>query len=45
MLLALFYLAAITVLILHFTGWLARHNMEWLVLVIAATVIPAVIFL
>jgi hypothetical protein len=45
MLLALFYLAAITVLVLHFTGFLKRHNLEWLVLVIAASVIPAVIYL
>lgn len=45
MLLAIFYLAAITTLILHFTGFLARHNLEWLVLVFAASVIPAVIYL
>lgn len=45
MLLAIFYVAAITTLILHFTGFLARHNLEWLVLVFAAGVIPAVIFL
>lgn len=45
MLLALFYVAAITVLVLHFTGFLARHNLEWIVLVIAASVIPAVIYL
>jgi hypothetical protein len=45
MLLAVYYLAAITVLVLHFTGFLARHNLEWLVLVFAASVIPAVIYL
>lgn len=45
MLLAIFYVAAITTLVLHFTGFLARHNLEWLVLVFAAAVIPAVIFL
>jgi hypothetical protein len=45
MLLAIFYVAAITTLILHFTGFLARHNLEWLVLVFAAAVIPAVIYL
>ena len=44
-LMALFYIAAITVLILHFTGFLARHNIEWLVLVIAVMVFPVVIFL
>ncbi len=41
----LYYIVAIAVLILHFTGFLARHNMEWLVLVLAATVFPAVIYL
>ena len=45
MLFALFYVIAITVLILHFTGYLARHNLEWLVLVIAAAVFPVVIYL
>ena len=45
MLFGLFYLIAITVLILHFTGWLARHNMEWLVLVLAVATFPAVIYL
>ena len=41
----LFYLVAITVLILHFTGWLAERNLEWLVYVIAVLVFPVVIFL
>lgn len=41
----IFYALAIVVLILHFTGWLRSHNMEWLVLVLAAAVFPAVIFL
>lgn len=45
MYLAIYYVIAITVLVLHFTGFLARHNIEWLVLVLAVTVIPAVIFL
>ena len=39
------YYVAITVLILHFTGFLARHNLEWLILVLAVTVFPAVIYL
>ena len=42
---ALFYVVAITILILHFTGFLARHNLEWLVLVLAASVFPAVLYL
>lgn len=44
MLFALFYVIAITTLVLHFTGFLARHNLEWLVLVIAAAVFPIVIY-
>ncbi len=45
MLFALFYVLAITILVMHFTGFLARHNLEWLVLVLAASVFPAVIYL
>jgi predicted permease len=40
-----FYIVAIIILILHFTGWLAKHNLEWLVFVLAVAVFPAVIFL
>jgi hypothetical protein len=40
-----YYVIAITILILHFTGFLARHNLEWLLLALAATVFPAVIYL
>jgi len=40
-----FYVIAIVVLILHFTGWLRRNNLEWLVLVLAVATFPAVIFL
>ena len=39
-----FYVVAIIILILHFTGWLKRHNVEWLVLVLAVAVFPIVIF-
>jgi len=45
MLFILYYLIAIVVLVMHFTGFLARYNMEWLVLVLAVTVFPAVIYL
>lgn len=45
MLFAIYYLIAITILVLHFTGFLARNNLQWLVLVLAASVIPAVIYL
>ncbi len=45
MLFALFYILAISILIMHFTGFLARRRLEWLVLVLAAAVFPAVIYL
>ena len=45
MLFALFYVIAIAVLIMHFTGFLSRHNLEWLVLALAVAVFPAVIYL
>lgn len=41
----LFYLVAIVIVVLHFTGWLEDHNMEWLVFVMAVLVFPVVIFL
>ena len=40
-----FYVIAAIILILHFTGWLKRNNLEWLVLVLALATFPAVIFL
>ena len=40
-----FYAFAIVIVILHFTGWLRRNNLEWLMLVLAVAVFPAVIFL
>jgi hypothetical protein len=39
-----FYVIAIIVLVLHFTGWLRRNNLEWVVLVVAAATFPVVIF-
>ena len=45
MLFVLYYVLAISVLALHFTGFLARHNLEWLVLALAVTVFPAVLYL
>ena len=42
---ALFYVVAIIILVLHFTGWLARNNLEWLVLALAVAVFPAVLYL
>jgi hypothetical protein len=40
-----FYVVALIILILHFTGWLKRNNLEWLVLVLAVATFPAVILL
>ncbi len=42
---ALFYVVAITVIVLHFTGWLAERNLEWLVYVMAGLVFPVVLWL
>lgn len=40
-----FYVVAIAVVILHFTGWLEDKNMEWVVFVVAILVFPVVLFL
>jgi hypothetical protein len=40
-----FYVVALIILILHFTGWLKLNNLEWLVLVLAVATFPAVYFL
>jgi hypothetical protein len=40
-----FYVVAGVILYLHFSGWLRRNNLEWLILVLAVAVFPAVIFL
>jgi len=45
MLLAVFYVFAILLIIMHYSGWLARHNLEWLLYILALTVFPAVIWL
>ena len=45
MLFIFYYVVAIAVLVMHFTGVLARYNLEWLVLALAVTVFPAVIYL
>ena len=45
MLWILFYVVALTILTLHFTGFLERHGLEWLVLVLAVAVFPAVLYL
>ena len=45
MLFILYYVVPNIFLVLHFTGVLARYNLEWLVLALAVTVFPAVIYL
>jgi hypothetical protein len=40
-----FNVVAILVLIAHFTGWLRRNNLEWVVVLLAVATFPAVIFL
>lgn len=40
-----YYVVSIVVLIMHFTGFLARRRLEWLIYVLALTVFPAVYFL
>jgi hypothetical protein len=45
MLFVLYYVVAIVVLVMHFTGFLARNNAEWLIYILALTVFPAVLYL
>src|SRR5206468_11296246 len=45
MLLAAFYVFAIAAIILHYTGHLKRWNCEWILIVLAIAVFPAVLFL
>ncbi|MES2012331.1 MAG: hypothetical protein V4445_01135 [Pseudomonadota bacterium] len=41
----LYYVVSITTLFFHFTGHLERWGMEWLILVLAVTVFPVVLYL
>ena len=36
----IFYVFAIIVRILHFTGWLKRNNLDWIALTLAAATFP-----
>ncbi|MCB1909588.1 MAG: hypothetical protein KDH15_19685 [Rhodocyclaceae bacterium] len=45
MLFTLYYILAVVVLVLHFTGFLERRRLEWLLYVVALTVFPAVLYL
>jgi len=39
-----YYVVAIATLSLHFTGHLERWGMDWLILVLAVTVFPVVLY-
>jgi hypothetical protein len=41
----LYYAVAISALFLHFSGHLERWGMEWVLVVLAVTVFPVVIYL
>lgn len=45
MLLALFYVFSIACIILYYTGHLKRWNAEWILIVLAVAVFPAVLYL
>lgn len=39
-----YYVVAITTIFFHFTGQLERWGMDWLILVLAVTVFPVVLY-
>ncbi len=41
----LYYVVAISALVLHFTGHLERWGMQWVLIVLAVTVFPVVLYL
>lgn len=41
---ALYYVTAIVVVILHYTGWLEDRGLEWIVYVIAVLLFPMLYF-
>lgn len=45
MLLAVFYVFAILCIVLYYTGHLKRWNAEWILIVLAVAVFPAVLYL
>lgn len=45
LLFVLYYAVAAVLLSLYYSGTLARHKLDWLIVVLAATVFPAVYFL
>jgi len=45
LLFVIYYIFAISIILLHFTGHLAAWGIEWIVYVLLVTVFPAVLFL
>jgi len=43
-LIALYYIAAIAVIVLHYTGWLADRGLEWIVYVVLVLMFPMLYF-
>jgi hypothetical protein len=44
MVFTLYYIVAITLLILHFTGHLEQWGVDWLIFALAITVFPVVLY-
>ncbi|MCB1957545.1 MAG: hypothetical protein KDG55_17830 [Rhodocyclaceae bacterium] len=45
MLFTLYYIFAVAVLVMHFTGFLARRRLDWLLFLVALTIFPAMLYL
>ncbi len=43
-LIALYYVAAIAVIILHYIGWLEDRGLEWIVYLVAVLLFPMLYF-
>jgi hypothetical protein len=43
-LIALYYVSAIVIIILHYTGWLEDRAMEWVVYLVAVLLFPMLYF-
>jgi hypothetical protein len=42
---AVFYLAAMVIVVLHYTGWLEQRNLNWIVYVMAVAIFPVIFLL
>jgi hypothetical protein len=43
-LIGLYYIAALTVILLHYIGWLEDRGLEWIVYVVAVLLFPMLYF-